>query len=113
MGSIAVGMRSARVRAFNLRRWFLFGLVVTLLAASFIFRSSVSAAVTPLILPNGFADETAIGGLLAPRAFAFAPDGRVLIVERGSASSTDINFGSVRVFKNGALLPTRALTINI
>ncbi|NJM07764.1 PQQ-dependent sugar dehydrogenase, partial [Candidatus Gracilibacteria bacterium] len=43
--------------------------------------------------------------MLSPRAFAFAPDGRVFIAERGSATSTDINLANVRVYKDGALLP--------
>ena len=68
------------------------------------FSNSVSAA----ILPAGFVDEVVYSGLLAPRAFTFTPDGRVLAVERGSASSTDPNVASIRVFKNGALLPIRA-----
>ena len=72
------------------------------------FSNSVSAA----ILPAGFVDEVVYSGLLAPRAFTFTPDGRVLAVERGSASSTDPNVASIRVFKNGALLPIRAYTVN-
>ncbi len=67
----------------------------------------------PLVLPDGFVDQVAVGGLLAPRAFEFAPDGRMIIIERGSDVSQDINFASLRVFKNGALLPTRALTLDI
>src|SRR5262245_44992558 len=104
-----------RVRGTSIGRLPRLGLVALLLAASIGLRSSVSAAssITPLTLPAGFVDEPAIGGLLAPRAFAFAPDGRTLIVERGSATSNDINFASVRVFENGALLSTRALTLNI
>jgi glucose/arabinose dehydrogenase len=56
-------------------------------------------------LPPGFVLETYIGGLLSPRAFVFAPDGRVFIAERGSGLSNDLNIASVRVFKDGALLP--------
>jgi glucose/arabinose dehydrogenase len=67
----------------------------------------------PMLLPAGFADDMAVGGLLAPRAFEFAPDGRIFILERGSDVTQDINFASLRVFKNGSLLPTRALTLNI
>lgn len=70
-------------------------------------------AANPLDLPPGFADELVVGGLLAPRAFVFAPDGRMFITERGSATSTDINFASIRVLENGVLLPTRAVTLNV
>src|SRR5262245_13608505 len=96
------------------RRLFSLVLVVAFLASAIVLRGSVSAAgVTPLTLPAGFVDESAIGGLLAPRAFAFAPDGRTFILERGRATSNDVTFASVRVFKNGTLLPARALTLNI
>jgi glucose/arabinose dehydrogenase len=67
----------------------------------------------PLVLPPGFVDETIVSGLLSPRAFAFTPDGRILIAERGSETSADINFASIRVFKNGALLTARAITFNV
>lgn len=69
--------------------------------------------VTPLTVPPGFVDEVAVSGLFLPKAMAFTPDGRMLILERGSASSNDENFASVRVFKNGSLLAQRALTLNI
>ncbi|MBL8095426.1 MAG: PQQ-dependent sugar dehydrogenase [Anaerolineales bacterium] len=65
----------------------------------------------PLQVPEGFIDELVTGGLLAPRAMAFAPDGRILLLERGTNSTDDINYASVRVFKNGQLLPTRALSV--
>lgn len=74
--------------------------------------SPVSAATNPLTLPAGFEDTMAYGGLLAPRAFTFTPDGRVLALERGSQNSNDSNLASIRVFKNGALLPARAYTVN-
>ena len=70
-------------------------------------------AASSLTLPAGFVDELVTGALLSPRAFAFTPDGRILITERGSVSSDDINFASIRVFKNGVLLPQRALTLNV
>jgi glucose/arabinose dehydrogenase len=66
-----------------------------------------------LSLPPGFVDELVVGGLDSPRAFAFTPDGRMLIAERGSATSMDINLASIRVFKNGAMLPARAVTLNV
>lgn len=70
-------------------------------------------AASTLTLPGGFVDELMVGALLSPRAFAFTPDGRILIAERGSASSDDLNFASIRVVKNGVLLSQRALTLNV
>lgn len=75
--------------------------------------SAIGKAAGPLTLPAGFVDEVVVDNLLDPRAFVFAPDGRIFIAERGSATSSDINFASIRVFKNGALLPTRAITFNV
>ena len=66
-----------------------------------------------LTLPPGFVDETVVSGLTTPRACGFAPDGRIFIAERGRASSNDINFASIRVFKNGALLPQRAISFDV
>jgi glucose/arabinose dehydrogenase len=66
-----------------------------------------------VVLPPGFVSEPYVTGLRAPRAFAWTPDGRMLILERGADGSADINFASLRVFKNGALLPDRALTLNV
>ena len=70
-------------------------------------------SITPLTLPAGFVDESVVTGLLAPRAATFAPDSRILILERGSATSNDQNGASVRVFKDGQLLPERALTLDV
>lgn len=81
------------------------------ITCSFIGGAQVSAA-SPLSLPAGFLDEAAYSGLLAPRAFTFTPDGRVLATERGNANSNDSNFASIRVFKNGTLLPTRAYSLD-
>jgi glucose/arabinose dehydrogenase len=58
-----------------------------------------------LSLPPGFAAEPLITGLRSPRAFAFATDGRIFVAERGHASSGDINFATIRVWQDGALLP--------
>ena len=64
-------------------------------------------------LPAGFVDETVVSGLWSPRDFVFTPDGRILFAERGSDTSSDINFASIRVFKDGALLPQRAITFHV
>src|SRR5205085_2312655 len=67
-------------------------------------------AVSALTLPPGFVDEPYVPGLLSPRTFAWTPDGRLLIVERGDATSINSNLASIRIFQNGALLPERAYT---
>src|SRR5215211_3203824 len=54
-------------------------------------------------LPAGFT-ETAISGLSTPTAMEIAPDGRIFVCQQG---------GSLRVIKNGALLATPFLTLNV
>lgn len=75
--------------------------------------SPVEAEANVLGLPPGFIDEVAVDGLLAPRDFVFAPDGRIFIAERGISESNDINFASIRVFNNGTLAPTRTASFNV
>ncbi len=76
--------------------------------------SRLAAAAIPLTgLPPGFVDEAVVTGLWSPRAFAFTPDGRILFAERGSSASSDLNFASIRVYKNAVLLPTRAITFQV
>lgn len=36
-------------------------------------------------LPSGFAQERLVGGLTAPTAMAFAPDGRLFVAEQGGS----------------------------
>ena len=96
----------------KLRRFFLLLIFSLILAGGLPPRQQASAA-GGLTLPSGFVDEVVIPGLLSPRDFVFTPDGRILIAERGSASSSDINVASIRVFKNGALLPTRAVSLDV
>lgn len=60
-----------------------------------------AAGIRAQVLPAGFTD-TLIASLTAPTAVAFAPDGRMLITLQG---------GALRVYANGALLATPALTI--
>ena len=48
-------------------------------------------------LPAGFTETLVSGGLVSPTAMQFAPDGRLFVCEQG---------GTLRVIKNGALLPT-------
>jgi glucose/arabinose dehydrogenase len=54
-------------------------------------------------LPTGFT-ETQISGLSNPTAMAIAPDGRIFVCLQG---------GSLRVIKNGALLPTPFVTLTV
>jgi glucose/arabinose dehydrogenase len=61
---------------------------------------SLAAAAT---LPAGFT-ETQIPGFTRPTAMAIAPDGRIFVCEQA---------GALRVVKNGALLPTPFMTLNV
>ena len=54
-------------------------------------------------LPTGFT-ETTITGIASPTAMEIAPDGRIFVCEQG---------GRLRVIKNGALLSTPFLTLNV
>lgn len=104
------------VHGISSNRWFrlvlAFGLgLVALGSMPGLSKPEVAVAGTPMQVPAGFVDELVVGGLLAPREMAFAPDGRILIIERGADGTNDINWASVRVFKNEQLLPTRALTL--
>lgn len=66
-----------------------------LAAAGLLAQSAAAAA------PSGFSDVL-VTSLVNPTALAFTPDGRLLIAQQS---------GVVRVYKNGALLATPALTI--
>ena len=55
-------------------------------------------------VPAGFTDSLVAGDLDRPVATAFAPDGRIFVTEQP---------GRVRVIKDGALLPTPFLTLNV
>ena len=54
-------------------------------------------------LPPGFT-ETVIMGLSSPTAMDIAPDGRIFVCQQG---------GSLRVIKNGVLLPTPFVTLTV
>jgi glucose/arabinose dehydrogenase len=58
----------------------------------------------PTTLPNGFQETLVAGGLGTPTAMTLAPDGRVFITTQN---------GDLRVVKNGALLPTPFLHVNV
>jgi glucose/arabinose dehydrogenase len=53
-------------------------------------------------LPPGFTESLLAGGLVSPTAMDFSPDGRLFVCQQG---------GSLRVIKNGALLPTPFVTV--
>jgi glucose/arabinose dehydrogenase len=53
-------------------------------------------------VPEGFAKTALVGGLTGATAFAQAPDGRIFVTEQA---------GTVRVIKNGVLLPTPFATL--
>jgi glucose/arabinose dehydrogenase len=73
---------------------FIRGLVLFLLLAP---------AVNAATLPPGFT-ETSINGLASPTAMELAPDGRIFVC---------LQTGSLRVIKNGVLLATPFLTLNV
>ena len=59
---------------------------------------------TAATLPSGFAETRVATGLANPTAMAFAPDGRLFVCQQG---------GQLRVIKNGALLASPFLTVNV
>ena len=63
----------------------------------------LAGVVNAATLPPGFT-ETSIGGLNNPTAMEIAPDGRIFVCQQG---------GGLRVIKNGVLLPTPFLTLNV
>jgi glucose/arabinose dehydrogenase len=56
------------------------------------------------LLPMGFAESLVAGGMPAPTAMAFAPDGRIFVCEKA---------GNLRVIQNGSLLATPFLTVSV
>jgi hypothetical protein len=71
--------------------------------AAILFLSGIFSALSAATLPSGFV-ETRINGLAYPTAMDFAPDGRLFVC---------LQTGSVRVIKNGALLPTPFVTLTV
>lgn len=56
------------------------------------------------VLPAGFSEALVASGLAAPTAMAIAPDGRIFVCQQT---------GQLRVIKNGALLATPFVTLNV
>jgi glucose/arabinose dehydrogenase len=71
---------------------------IFLIASLFVARADARAAT----VPAGFAEALVSGGITAPTAMAFAPDGRLFVCEQT---------GAVRVIKNGVLLPDPFLEV--
>jgi len=60
--------------------------------------------VTPATVPMGFTISQVANGLVNPTLMEFAPDGRLFVSQQG---------GDLRVIKNGALLPTPFVHLNV
>jgi glucose/arabinose dehydrogenase len=60
-------------------------------------------ATAAIVLPSGFVIEPVVTGLTEPVAISFAADRRMFIAEKR---------GVIRVFRNGALLPTPFVDIS-
>ncbi len=61
-----------------------YSLLLALLVCEAIFTTHPAHAEPPdLDLPRGFVQETVANGLTKPTAFAFAPDGRIFVAEKG------------------------------
>ncbi|MGH2492145.1 MAG: PQQ-dependent sugar dehydrogenase, partial [Candidatus Limnocylindria bacterium] len=61
-----------------------------------------AAAPSTASFPQGFTQDVVTGGLVEPTAFAFTPDGRILVAQKS---------GVVRIVKAGALLPAPFIDI--
>jgi glucose/arabinose dehydrogenase len=79
----------------NIFRRFAFSTLIFLAAAG------INRAAT---LPAGFSETPFASGMTSPTAFAFAPDGRLFVCQQG---------GQLRVIKNGTLLPTPFVALNV
>jgi glucose/arabinose dehydrogenase len=58
----------------------------------------------PANVPAGFTLSPVASGLTSPTLMEFAPDGRLFVSEQG---------GDLRVIKNGTLLPTPFVHLNV
>src|SRR4051812_32547311 len=65
---------------------------------------STSSSQFAATVPTDFVDEQVVSGLSGPTAMEFAPDGRLFVAEQS---------GRLRVIKNGALLATPFLQVNV
>jgi len=76
------------------------GLVLFSVSITLISTEKISAAT----VPTGFTDSLVAAGLTDATAMALAPDGRIFVCEQR---------GTLRVIKNGVLLPTPFLTVTV
>ena len=76
--------------------------IILSLAAAFVLCVTPFTADAQIVEP-GFEQTTIASGFTLPTALAFAPDGRIFVAEKG---------GTVRVIKNGAVLPTPLITLS-
>ncbi len=74
-------------------------ILLLLLVATWLTSTATAAS-----LPTGFSETRIATGLASPTAMAFAPDGRLFVCQQG---------GQLRVIKNGALLATPFLSLNV
>ena len=65
---------------------------------------SLVTVVSAATVPSGFNDAIVAGGISTPTAMALAPDGRIFVCQQG---------GSLRVIRNGALLPSPFVTLPV
>jgi glucose/arabinose dehydrogenase len=79
--------------------WLMLSISVSLLLISGFLLSATAAT-----LPVGFVETTYANGLSSPTAMELAPDGRLFVCLQG---------GSLRVIKNGALLPTPFVSLTV
>lgn len=84
------------MKNFNARSLLMAPLV---LAALLVYTPTAYAITT---LPSGFQLNTIVAGLSLPTSFAFAPDGRVFVAQKG---------GAIREIKNGVLQPTAVVQL--
>ncbi len=66
--------------------------------------SAFAVAIPAATLPTGFTEIALTSSLSSATAMALAPDGRIFVCEQG---------GTLRVIKNGALLPQPFLTLTV
>ena len=74
-----------------------FGALMALIASLVGQAIRTPAAQAATSIPSGFAIEPVVSGLDLPTAISFTSDGRMFIAQKN---------GVIRVFRNGALLPT-------
>src|SRR4051812_8967179 len=72
--------------------------------ATILLLLSMSAYIRAANLPNGFFETQLAKGFSSPIAMAIAPDGRIFVIEQ---------WGRIRVVKNGKLLSTPFVAINV